>query len=127
MNEKEIFDALEKVGLQKFIDQSPNGVATNLSSDKLKYNLGFRKRLALARASLSSGNLILMDEPTEGLDKAGAKIFYDYLNECIGAQKTVVVLSHDPAIIKGAGTLINLDNYQIVTKTSDLLSNKQES
>ncbi len=117
LNEKEILDALEKVGLQKFINKSPNGVATNLSSDKLKYNLGFRKRLALARASLSSGNLILMDEPTEGLDKVGAKIFYDYLNDCIGAQKTVVVLSHDPAIIKGAGTLINLDKYQIVLDT----------
>ena len=66
--------------------------------------------MALARASLSSGNLILMDEPTEGLDKAGAKIFYDYLNNCMALQKTVVVLSHDPAIIKGAGTLINLDS-----------------
>ncbi len=127
LNEKEILVALEKVGLQKFINQSPNGVATNLSSDKLKYNLGFRKRLALARASLSSGNLILMDEPTEGLDKAGAKIFYDYLNDCIGAQKTVVVLSHDPAIIKGAGTLINLGNYQGVSETSNFLSSKQES
>ena len=124
---QKILDALEKVGLQKFINQSPNGVSTNLSSDKLKYNLGFRKRLALARATLSSGNLILMDEPTEGLDKAGAEIFYDYLNECIGAQKTVIVLSHDPAIIKGAGTLINLDNYQVVSETLNLLSSKQES
>ena len=126
LSEREILLAIEKVGLQKFIDQSPHGVATNLSSNRLKYNLGFKKRLALARASLSSGNLILMDEPTEGLDKAGAQVFYDYLNECMGAQKTVVVFSHDPAIIKGAGTLINLNNYQMVSKTSDLSSNRPE-
>ena len=126
LSEQEILTALEKVGLQKFIDQSPNGVATNLSSDKLRYNLGFRKRLALARASLSSGNLILMDEPTEGLDKSGAEIFYNYLNDCIGAQKTVVVFSHDPAIIKGAGTLINLDHFQKSAKAADFLDNRQE-
>ena len=124
-SEQEILAALKKVGLQKFIDQSPNGIATDLSSNKLGYNLGFKKRLALARASLSLGNLILMDEPTEGLDTGGATVFYDYLNDCIEAQKTVVVFSHDPAIIKGAGTLINLDNYQITTKNADFANNGQ--
>jgi hypothetical protein len=58
---------------------------------------------------------------------SNTKIFYDYLNDCIGAQKTVVVLSHDPAIIKGAGTLIDLDNYQVVSETPNFLSSKQES
>ena len=62
-----------------------------------------------------------MDEPTEGLDTAGAAVFYDYLNDCIEAQKTVVVFSHDPAIIKGAGTLINLDNYQITAKIGQII------
>ena len=113
LSDLDILSALENVGLKKFVDQSQNGVKTDLSANNLKYNLGFRKRLALARASLSFGNLILMDEPTEGLDKAGAKIFYDYLNNCMALQKTVVVLSHDPAIIKGAGTLINLDSNPI--------------
>ena len=66
-----------------------------------------------------------MDEPTEGLDTAGATVFYDYLNDCIEAQKTVVVFSHDPAIIKGAGTLINLDNYQITARNADFANNRQ--
>ena len=52
----------------------------------------------------------MMDEPTEGLDSDGAKVFYEYLNLCIDRKKTVVVLSHDPAIIKGASMMINLDN-----------------
>ena len=56
-SEQEILAALEKVGLQKFIDQSPNGVATNLSSNKLGYNLGFRKRLALGTSLSKFGKL----------------------------------------------------------------------
>ena len=92
-SEQEILAALEKVGLQKFIDQSPNGTGTNLSSTKLGIILVSGNDYNWHRASLSLGNLILMDEPTEGLDTAGAAVFYDYLNDCIEAQKTVVVSS----------------------------------
>ena len=53
-----------------------------------------------------------MDEPTEGLDGVGARIFYDFLNDQIKNNKTVVVLSHDPAIIKGADKVIDLDKIQ---------------
>ena len=105
----DISKALSDVGLMSFINQTKDGLDTNLNSNKGQYNLGFRKRLALARASLSKGAIILMDEPTEGLDTAGAKIFYDFLNGSIVDRKTVIVLSHDPAIIRGASTLINLD------------------
>ena len=105
----DISKALSDVGLMSFINQTEDGLDTNLNSNKGQYNLGFRKRLALARASLSKGAIILMDEPTEGLDTAGAKIFYDFLNGSIADRKTVIVLSHDPAIIRGASSLINLD------------------
>ena len=37
-----------------------------------KHSLGFRKRFALARAMLINGPLVIMDEPTEGLDSDGA-------------------------------------------------------
>ena len=69
--------------------------------------MGTRKRIALARAIISDGKFVVMDEPTEGLDADGAQVFYKYLNLCID-RETVVVLSHDPAIIKGASMMINL-------------------
>ena len=105
----EISKALGDAGLMAFINQTEAGLDTNLNANKAKFNLGFRKRLALARASLNNGAVILMDEPTEGLDAAGAKLFYNFLNDSITKRKTVIVLSHDPAIIRGASTLINLD------------------
>ena len=58
---------------------------------------------------LINGPLVIMDEPTEGLDSDGAQLFYGFLNQC-RAGRTVIVLSHDPAIIRGASTIINLDS-----------------
>ena len=59
---------------------------------------------------LINGPLVIMDEPTEGLDSDGAQLFYGFLNQCIRTGHSDDVLSHDPAIIRGASTIINLDS-----------------
>ncbi len=109
---EDMTNALSMAGLISFIDQSKDGLDTVIGTSRTRFNLGFRKRLALARASLINGMLVIMDEPTEGLDSEGARIFYNFLNDRIKEKRTVVVLSHDPAIIKGATTVIDLDKLQ---------------
>ena len=109
---QEMTNALSMAGLISFIDQSKDGLDTVIGTSRARFNLGFRKRLALARASLINGMLVIMDEPTEGLDSEGARIFYNFLNDRIKQNRTVVILSHDPAIIKGANTVIDLDKLQ---------------
>ena len=109
---QEMTNALSMAGLISFIDQSKDGLDTVIGTSRTRFNLGFRKRLALARASLINGMLVIMDEPTEGLDSEGARIFYNFLNDRIKQDRTVVILSHDPAIIKGANTVIDLDKLQ---------------
>ena len=109
---EDMTNALSMAGLISFIDQSKDGLDTIIGTSRTRFNLGFRKRLALARASLINGMLVIMDEPTEGLDSEGARIFYNFLNDRIKQNRTVVVLSHDPAIIKGATTVIDLDKLQ---------------
>ena len=109
---EDMTNALSMAGLISFIDQSKDGLDTVIGTSRTRFNLGFKKRLALARASLINGMLVIMDEPTEGLDSEGARIFYNFLNDRIKQNRTVVVLSHDPAIIKGATTVIDLDKLQ---------------
>ena len=112
VSDEDMTNALSWAGLISFIDQSKDGLDTVVGSSRTKFNLGFRKRLALARASLVDGTFVVMDEPTEGLDGMGARIFYNFLNVQIKNKKTVLVLSHDPAIIKGADRVIDLDKIQ---------------
>ena len=107
---EEFATAISTAGLKDFLDKTLIGTDSKLDFPNSKFSLGTRKRIALARAIISDGKFVVMDEPTEGLDSDGAKVFYEYLNLCIDRKKTVVVLSHDPAIIKGASMMINLDN-----------------
>ena len=107
---EEFATAISTAGLKDFLDKTLHGTDSKLDFPNSKFSLGTRKRIALARAIISDGKFVVMDEPTEGLDSDGAKVFYEYLNLCIDRKKTVVVLSHDPAIIKGASMMINLDN-----------------
>lgn len=107
---EEVTNAMRTAGLTDFLDKTLDGTSSKLDFPNSRFSLGTRKRIALARAIISDGKLVVMDEPTEGLDADGAQVFYKYLNLCIDRKKTVVVLSHDPAIIKGASMMINLDN-----------------
>jgi ABC-type multidrug transport system ATPase subunit len=75
--------ALERVGLGG-VDDRP--VKT--------YSLGMRQRLGLAAALLSEPRLLVLDEPTNGLDPQGIREIRDLLDELNAAGTTVFLCSH---------------------------------
>jgi len=58
------------------------------------YSLGMKQRLAIAAALLSDPELLILDEPTNGLDPAGMREFRELIRRLGGAGKTVFVSSH---------------------------------
>lgn len=74
---------LERVGLA---DAAHKAVRT--------YSKGMRQRLGLAQALLSHPKLLLLDEPTTGLDPVLRRAFYDILRELRDAGSTVLISSH---------------------------------
>jgi Cu-processing system ATP-binding protein len=80
---KECEALLERVGLAEAADRR---VST--------YSKGMRQRLGLAQALLGNPRLLLLDEPTTGLDPALRQAFYDILSDLAGQGTAVLLSSH---------------------------------
>ena len=91
-----------------------------------KYSYGQRKKFALAAALASGARLVLLDEPTNGLDIPSKSQFRRALAATVDADRVVVVSTHqvrdlerviDPAVIvHGGKILFSLDSGQISEK-----------
>ncbi len=78
-----VVEAMERVGLD--------------SNDKKKvgsYSLGMRQRLGLAQAIMENPDLLILDEPMNGLDKGGVKDMRQYLLDLKLQGKTILIASH---------------------------------
>ncbi len=80
---------LDKVGLLKAARRPVRG-----------YSKGMRQRLGFAQALLGDPDLLFLDEPTTGLDPAGIREFYQFLNELKEQGVTIILSSHNLAQIQ---------------------------
>ncbi|HXV72912.1 MAG TPA: ABC transporter ATP-binding protein [Acidimicrobiia bacterium] len=80
------------------------------------YSKGMRQRLALAAAMLGDPELLILDEPLDGLDPAGQMAFRARLRSLADEGKSVVVSSHDLADIEA------LADYVVVISQGRLVS-----
>ena len=74
--------------------------------------------------NLTDGKVVVFDEPTESLDLEGSKLIYKILNDYRTKSKTILIASHDPNIIKGAGAIIDLSSKPIPRVGVRRLANK---
>lgn len=81
-----------------FIDALPDGYATLLGERGVGLSVGQRQRVALARAFLVDAPLLLLDEPTAGLD-AGSELAVATATRRLMAGRTVVLATHRPALL----------------------------
>jgi ABC-2 type transport system ATP-binding protein len=82
ITKQRIEEVIELVGLQ------------NRIHDKVKtYSLGMRQRLGLAQALLHRPKLLILDEPTNGLDPAGIREIRDYLRKLAREEGLAVIVS----------------------------------
>ncbi len=92
-----IATALDRVGLSGVDDRAVR-----------KYSLGMRQRLGLAAALLRSPRLLVLDEPTNGLDPQGIREVRDLLAEINAAGTTVFLSSHQLSEVEQLCTRIGV-------------------
>lgn len=101
-------EVVRRARLEHFLDTSERGVETPVVAAGRTLPVGIRKRLALARALAAPGGLVLLDEPTAGMDARGAQAVYEAMNAMVRQGRTLVVVSADPDIVKGATLVLDL-------------------
>ncbi len=93
------------------------GLAEDARRRVQEYSKGMRQRLALAAAMLGDPELLLLDEPLDGLDPAGQHVFKARLRDLAAEGRTVVVSSHDLADIETlADYVVVIDHGVLVTQ-----------
>ncbi len=100
---------LRAADLKSFLDQTPQGLDALITDNGKNLPLGIRRRLSLARGLTSNGQLVVLDEPTDALDEAGIQAVYRVMNDLMKANKTLILFSNDPKILKGASWILDLN------------------
>ena len=94
-----------------------------------KFSLGMRQRLALAGALLGDPQVLLLDEPSNGLDPDGIRWLRNYLRDFARRGGTVFVSSHliselsmfaDDLVVVGGGRLLAAESVQKITARNDV-------
>ena len=84
IGKQEVREAMKKVGLDP-----------DLKRHVKKYSLGMRQRLGLAQAAIMENpDILILDEPMNGLDKDGVKDMREYLLALKMQGKTIIIASH---------------------------------
>lgn len=108
-------ETLERVGLAKLLDDS--GLNSWLGEGGRQLSGGELRRLAIARALLHDAPLMLLDEPTEGLDATTESQILDLLAEVM-REKTVLMVTHRLRGLARFNQIIVMDNGKIIEQGS---------
>jgi ATP-binding cassette subfamily B protein len=95
----------------------PEGYDTVLAERGQTLSGGQRQRIALARALVRRTPILLLDEPTTGLDAATQEEIVGVLRtELLHENTTVVIATHDPRLIRAADEAVMLEDGRIVQR-----------
>jgi ATP-binding cassette, subfamily B, bacterial len=120
----EIFRAAELSNSHEFIEKLPDGYNTIVGERGATLSGGQKQRIAIARAIIRDTPILIMDEPSSGLDAASEKLVFDALDRLMAAEgKTSIVIAHRLATIRRADVIFVLKDGQVVEsgKHDDLL------
>lgn len=111
----EALAALERVGLK--------GRAHHLPA---QLSGGEQQRVCIARALINDPHIILADEPTGNLDAANEEIVLRELRELHAQGRTIIMVTHDPAVARLADRLLALHHGKIASQETFTMSDEEQ-
>ena len=122
MGSTEISQRLEelvhRLDIKDLLDRSPH-----------QLSIGEKRKVAIASSLIINPEILLLDEPTAGLDPATTRHIIDLLNEAHGAGKTIITSTHDLHVVEEISDSIYVfshDKKIVKSGTTDAILNDTE-
>jgi subfamily B ATP-binding cassette protein MsbA len=100
----EIFRAAELANAHEFIEKMPDGYNTIVGERGVTLSGGQRQRIAIARAIIRDTPILILDEPSSGLDAASEKLVFEALDRLM-ENRTTIVIAHRLSTIRRANVI----------------------
>jgi subfamily B ATP-binding cassette protein MsbA len=129
----EILRAAELANAHEFIEKLPNGYNTILGERGVTLSGGQRQRIAIARAVIRNTPILILDEPSSGLDAASEKLVFEALDRLMEG-KTSIVIAHRLSTIRRAdvifvvrdGMVVEQGNHEALMRAGGLYAELHE-
>jgi ATP-binding cassette, subfamily B, bacterial len=119
--ENELITASKAAGAHEFITALPDGYQTRVGQRGRLLSGGQRQRIAIARAMIRDAPILLLDEPTTGLDADAAQRILEPLRRLITG-RTTIIISHNLLTVSDADQIVYIEHGRITeTGTHDQL------
>ena len=117
VTESQMRDVCQIVGLIDFIDELENGFNTWLGETGSGLSGGQKQRLCLAQVLLRNAKVLVLDEPTKGLDRHSERaIITSLFKQLEQSQQSLLLITHKPLMLQKMDKIIVMDEGMIVAR-----------
>ncbi len=114
-NRHEIIRAAELANASEFIEEMPDSYGTMIGERGVTLSGGQRQRIAIARAIIRNAPILVLDEPSTGLDPAAEQLVFEALTNLMEG-RTSIVIAHRLATVRRADVIFVVDAGRIVER-----------
>ncbi|RXJ98622.1 type I secretion system permease/ATPase [Arcobacter sp. CECT 8986] len=113
VSDEELLRASKVAGLDEFLGKHEAGYDLIVGERGEGLSGGERQSVTLARALISNPNILMLDEPTNSMDRQTEKMFIDRVEKIV-EDKTLIVVTHKTSLLRLVDRVIIVENGQII-------------